>query len=186
MPLFHCPLLPSSRGSLVPLCVLPLQCYQLRIWGNWYFSHQSWFQLVIHPSPAFCMMYSAYKLSKQGDKIQPCPTLFLILNQSIASCPILTFASWPANRFIRRQVSWSGTPISLRIFQFVVIHTVKSFSIVSEAGVDVFLEFPCFLHNPVNAGNLISCSSAFSKLSMYIWKFLVHVLLKPSLKDFWA
>ena len=132
MPLFHCPLLPSSRGSLVPLCVLPLQCYQLRIWGNWYFSHQSWFQLVIHPSPAFCMMYSAYKLSKQGDNIQPCPTLFLILNQSIASCPILTFASWPANRFIRRQVSWSGTPISLRIFQFVVIHTVKSFSIVNE------------------------------------------------------
>ena len=79
---------------------------------------------------------------------------------------------------------WSGIPISLRIFQFIVIHTVKGFSIVSEAGVNVFLEFPCFLHNPTNAGNLISCSSAFYKPSMYIWKFLVHVLLKPSLKDF--
>ena len=73
---------------------------------------------------------------------------------------------------------WSGIPISLRIFQFVVIHTVKGFSVVSEAEVDVFLEFPWFLHDPKKVGNLISGSSAFSKPSFYIWKFLVHVVLK--------
>ena len=66
--------------------------------------------------------------------------------------------------------------------QFVVIHTVKGFSIVNEA--DAFLEFPCFLYDPADVGNLISGSSAFSKPSLYIWKFLVHILLKPSLKDF--
>ena len=68
--------------------------------------------------------------------------------------------------------------------QFVVIHTVKGFSIVSEAEVDVFLEFPCFLYDAASVSNLISGSSAFSKPSMYTWKFSVHVLLKPSLKDF--
>ena len=68
--------------------------------------------------------------------------------------------------------------------QFVVIHTVKGFSIVSEAEVDVFLEFPCFLYDSVDIGNLMSGSSAFSKSSLYIWKFSVHVLLKPSWKDF--
>ena len=67
--------------------------------------------------------------------------------------------------------------------QFVVIHTVKGWSVVNEAEVDVFLEFLCFLYDPTNIGNLISGSSAFSKLSFYIWKFSVHVLLKPSLKD---
>ena len=77
----------------------------------------------------------------------------------------------------------SGIHISLRIFQFVVIHTVKGFGIVNEA--DVFLEFPCFLNdNPTDVGSLISDSSAFSKSSLYICKFLVHILLKPSLKDF--
>ena len=65
--------------------------------------------------------------------------------------------------------------------QFVVIHTVKGFSIVNEAEVDVFLEFPCFLYDPTDVGSLISDSPAFSKPSLYIWKFLVHVLLKPSL-----
>ena len=65
-----------------------------------------------------------------------------------------------------------------------MIHTVKGFSIVNEAEVDIFLELPCFLHDPVIAGNLISGSSAFSRSSLYIWKFLVHVLLKSSLKDF--
>ena len=68
--------------------------------------------------------------------------------------------------------------------QFVVNNTVKGFSVVNEAEVDVFLEFPCFLYDPANVGNLISVSSAFSKGSLYIQKFSVHVLLKPSLKDF--
>ena len=68
--------------------------------------------------------------------------------------------------------------------QFVVIHTVKGFSVLNEAEFDVFLEFPCFLYDPTDAGNLISGSSAFYKPSLYIRKFLVHVLLKPILKDF--
>ena len=68
--------------------------------------------------------------------------------------------------------------------QFVVIHTVKGFSMVNEAEVDVLLEFSCFLCDLMNVGNLISGSSAFSKSSLYIWKFLVYILLKPSLKDF--
>ena len=68
--------------------------------------------------------------------------------------------------------------------QFVVIHTVKGFSLVNEVEVDVFLKFPCFFNDPTYVANLISGSSAFSQSSLYIWKFLVHVLLKPSLKDF--
>ena len=64
------------------------------------------------------------------------------------------------------------------------IHIVESFSVVSEAEVDVFLEFSCFFYDPTDVGNLISGSSAFSKSSLNIWKFLVHVLLKPSLEDF--
>ena len=67
---------------------------------------------------------------------------------------------------------------------FVVIHTVKDFSVLSEAEVDVFQEFSCFFYDLMNVINLISGSSAFSKSSLYIWKFLVHILLKPSLKDF--
>ena len=73
-------------------------------------------------SLVFLMMYSAYKLSKQGDNIQPCCTP-PILNQSIVPCPVLTVASWPACRFLRRRVRWPGIPTSLRIFQFVVIYT---------------------------------------------------------------
>ena len=68
--------------------------------------------------------------------------------------------------------------------QIAVIHTVKGFLVVSEAEVDIFLELPCFLYNPTNVGNFVSGSSAFSKPSLYIWKFLVHILLKPNLKDF--
>ena len=74
--------------------------------------------------------------------------------------------------------------MSLRIFQFVVIHTVKSFSIVTEAKVDVFLEFSCFYYDPAVVGNLISGSSAFSKSGLNIWKFLVNILLKPHLENF--
>jgi len=68
--------------------------------------------------------------------------------------------------------------------QFVVIHIVKGFGIVNEAEVDVFLEFSCFFCDPTDASNLIPGSSAFSKSSLYIWKFSVYVMLKSSLKDF--
>ena len=68
--------------------------------------------------------------------------------------------------------------------QFIVIHTVKGFGIVNKAEVDVFLEISCFFDDPMDVGNLTSGSSAFSKSSLNIWKFSVHVLLKPSLGDF--
>ena len=68
--------------------------------------------------------------------------------------------------------------------QFAVIHTVKGFGIVNKAEVDVFPEFSCFLYDPVDVGNLISGSSALSKSSLNIWKFTVHVLLKPGLENF--
>ena len=121
-------------------------------------------------------MYSEYKLNKQGDNIQPWCTPFPIWNQSTVLCVVLTGASWPAYRFLRRQVRWTSTvccdPHS------------KGFSAVNKAEVDVFLELSCFFYDPTYVGNLISGSSAFSKTSLNIWKFLVHVLLKPSLENF--
>ena len=68
--------------------------------------------------------------------------------------------------------------------QFVVIHTVKDFGIVNKAKVDVFLEFSCFFDDPMDVGNLISGSSACSKSSLNIWKFMVHMLLKPGSENF--
>ena len=68
--------------------------------------------------------------------------------------------------------------------QFVVIYTVKGFGIVSKAKADVFLELSCFFDDPTDVGNLISGSSAFSKSNLNIWKFSVHVLLKPGLENF--
>ena len=68
--------------------------------------------------------------------------------------------------------------------QFVVVHTVKGFGIVSEAEVDAFLELSCFSDDPADVGNLISGSSAISKSSLNIWKFSVHILLKPNLDNF--
>ena len=67
--------------------------------------------------------------------------------------------------------------------QFVVIHTVKGFGIVNKAEIDVFLELSCFLDDPEDVGNLISGSSAFSKTSLNIWKFMFYVLLKPGLEN---
>ena len=68
--------------------------------------------------------------------------------------------------------------------QFIVIHTVKGFGIVNKAEIDIFLELSCFFNDPADAGNLISGSSAFSKSSLNIWKFMIHVLLKPGLENF--
>ena len=68
--------------------------------------------------------------------------------------------------------------------QFIVIHTVKGFGIVNKAEIDVFLELSCFFDDPADVGNLISGFSAFSKTSLNIWKFMVHVLLKPDLENF--
>ena len=68
--------------------------------------------------------------------------------------------------------------------QFVVIHTVRGFGIVNKADVDVFLELSCFFDDPADVGNLLSGSSAFSKSSLNIWKFMVHILLKHGLENF--
>ena len=71
-----------------------------------------------------------------------------------------------------------------RFSQFVMIHTVKGFGRVDETEVDVFLEIPSFLYDPTNVGNLISGNFSFSKSILDIWKFLVHIMLKPSMEDF--
>ena len=97
---------------------------------------------------------------------------------SSSNCCFLTV------RFLKRQVRWSCIPISFIIFQFIVIHTVKGFGIVNKAEIDVFLELSCFFSDPVDVGNLIPGSSAFSKASLNIWKFTVHILLKPGLENF--
>ena len=137
------------------------------------------------------MMYSAYKLNKQGDSTQPWCTPFTILNQTFVPCPVLTVASWPAQVSLTFHVSQeAGNVVLFSPFfffwecSFVVIHTAKGFRVVNEAEVVIFLEFPCFFYDPMDVGNLVSGSSAFSKSSLYLLSFLVHVLLKPSLKDF--
>ena len=135
-------------------------------------------------TPAFHMMYSAYKLNKKSDNIQLCHNPFSIFNQSVVPCKDLTVASWPPYRFLRRQVRWSGIPISLRIFQFVVIHKVKGFLIVNEAEVDVFLKFPYFLCDPTMLAiwSLVplpflnpACKSE-SSWFMYHWSLACRIL----------
>ena len=104
---------------------------------------------------------------------------------------IPSVASWPVYRFLRRQVRWFDVPISW-IFQFVVIHTVKGFSVVSEA--DVFLAFSCFFYDPMDVDNLISASSAFLNPSwtsgsfqfMYCWSLAWRILsITSSLRNYW-
>ena len=133
--------------------------------------------------PHIHMMYSAYKLNKQGDNIQPWCTHFPIWNQSIVPCLILTPASWHAYKFLRRQVRWSGIPIFLRIFHSDP-HSQRLYHINWSRNKCFFLEFLCFFKDPADVGNLIFGSSAFLKSSLYNWKFYVHVLLKHRLKDF--
>ena len=115
--LFHSPLSPSLRcffssSSLPAIRVVPSAYLRLLIF----------LPTIVIPScdlssPAFCMMYSTYKLNKQGDNIQAWCTPFTIWNQSVVLCPVLPVASWPAYRFLRRQVRLSDILISLRIFQ---------------------------------------------------------------------
>ena len=135
-------------------------------------------------SPMFLMMYSAYKLNKQGDNIQPWHTPFSIWNQSVVPCPFTTcFLTCIQISQEAGQVVWYS-----QLFQnfphFIVIPTVKDFGIVNKAEIDVFLELSCFLDAPMDVGNLISGSSAFSKSSFNIGMFTVHVLLKPGLENF--
>ena len=87
-------------------------------------------------------------------------------------------------QFLRRQVRWSGIPISWKIFRSLLWSTQSKTGIVNKAEIDVFLELSCFFHDPADHANLISASSAFSKTSLNIWKSTVHVLLKPGLENF--
>ena len=135
-------------------------------------------------SLGFHIMNSAYKLNKQSDNIV---LSYSFLSFETVSCSM----SDSKYRFLTYiQVSQESSKVVwyshfFKYFlQFAVIHTVKAFSLVNEAEVDVSLEHPCFLHNPMNVGNLISCSSASLKPRLYIWNFSVYVLLKPRLKNF--
>ena len=80
------------------------------------------------------------------------------------------------------QVVWYS-PLFQNFLQFIVIHTVKGFGIVNKAEIDVFLELSCFFNDPMDVGHSISGTSASSKTSLNIWKFMVHVLLKPGLEN---
>ena len=123
-------------------------------------------------------------LNKQGDNIQPCHTSFnfepISCSRSGSKCCFLTCVQISQEA---GQVVWYS--LLLKNFpQFIVIHTVKGFGIINKAEVDVFLELSCFFNDPVDVGNLISSSSAISKASLNIWRFMVHVLLKPGLENF--
>ena len=109
---------------------------------------------------------------------------FPYLEPSVVPCPVLAVASWPAYRFLKRQVRWSGIPIFWRIFHSLLWSTQSGFGIVNKAEIDVFLELSCFFNDPTDVGNLISGSSAFPKSSLNIWEFMVHILLKPGLENF--
>ena len=128
-------------------------------------------------------MYSVYKLNKQDDNIQPWHTPFPIWNQSVVPCPVLTcFLTCIQLSQEAGDVVWYAH-LFQNFPQFIVIHTVKGFGIDNEAEIDVFLELSCFFDDPVDVGNLISGSSAFSKTSLNVWKFTIHVLLKLGLEN---
>ena len=119
--LCHSPLLLSSRGSSSSLSAI-------RVVSSAYLRLLIFLLVILTPacassSLAVRMMYSAYKLNKQNDNIQLWRTPFPIWNQSAVLCPVLTVASWPAYRFCRKQVKWSGIPISLRIFHILLWST---------------------------------------------------------------
>ena len=135
-------------------------------------------------SLAFCMMYSAYKLNKQGDctaLVYSFPNLEPVCcSMPGSNCCVLTCIQISQEA---GQVVWCCHLLE-NFPQFVVIYTVKGFRIVNKAKADVFLELSCPFYNLTDIGNLSSCSSAFSKSSLNIWKFSVHILLKPSLENF--
>ena len=111
--LFHSPLSPSSKGSLVPLSFLPLAV------SSAYLRLIFLLEILIPACDSSSLAFTQctlHKLNKHGDNIQPLSTPFPILNQPIVPCMVLTVASWPAYRFLREQVMWSGISISWRIF----------------------------------------------------------------------
>ena len=128
-------------------------------------------------------MYSACKLNKHGYNIAftySFPDLEPVCcSMSSSNCCFLTCIkiSQEASQVLWYSHFFKNFP------EFVVIHTIKGFGIVNKAEIDVFLELSCFFGNLTDVGNLISGSSIFSKSSLNIWNFMVHVLLKPGLED---
>ena len=133
-------------------------------------------------SPGFHMMYSAYKLNKQGDNIQLWHTPFPILNQSIFSCLVLTIASWPAYRFVRRQIRWPDIPMSWRIFHSLLWSTQSK--VWCTQWNRIFLEFSCFFYDPTHVAMSMGPLSvelhfyAPPKLKKKMWKKSKWVYLK--------
>ena len=144
---------------------MPLEWYHLHIWGCWYL-----------PAILISACDSSSPAYKQSDNIQPWYTPFPMLNQSFVPYLVLTVASWPKYRFLRGQVRWSGTLISLKLFHSLLWSTQTRFQCSQwSRNRCFFLEFSCFLYDPTKVSNLISSSSAFSELSLHIWKFSVHI-----------
>ena len=128
-------------------------------------------------------MYSAQKLNKQSDNIQPWCTPLPIWNQSVVPCLVLSLL--PDLHIGFSRVKSGGLVCSsLSKFSTVYCDPHKGFGIVNKAEIDDFLELSCFFNDLVDVGNLISGSSVFSKTSLNIWKFTFHVLLKPGLENF--
>ena len=130
-------------------------------------------------------MYSAYKLNKQGNNIQPCCTLFPIWNQSVVPYPLYnccfltcTEVSQEAGRVVWYSHLFQNFPV------YCDPHSQRLWHSQYSRNRYFFLELSCFFNDPADVGNLISGSSAFSKPSLNIWKFTVHLLLKPGLENF--
>ena len=137
-------------------------------------------------SPAFHVMYSAYKLNKQGDNIQPWPTPFQILepvccSMSSSNCCFLTCMQISQGA---GQVVWYSH-LFQNFPQFIVIHTVKGFGIDNKAEIDIFLELSCFFDHPTDVGNLISGPLPFLNPP---WNLEVHgsCIAEAWLGEFWA
>ena len=125
----------------------------------------------VSSSSAFRMMYSAYNLNKHWDNMQLCDTYYPFLKQSVVSCLVLTFASCTVYKVSQETGKVVRYSYLLKNFpQFVMIHIVKSFSVVIEAEID-FFKFPCLFCDPMDVGNFSSGFSALSKSNLHIWKF---------------
>ena len=150
-----------SSFTFIRRLLVPLSSSAIRVVSSAYLRSLIFFPAILTPagtssSLAFHMIYSAFKLNKQGDNILPWHTPFPIWNQSVVSWQVLTIVSWLAYRFFRRQVRCSSLPHLLNFSTLCCDPHSKGFSAVNEAEVDVFLEFSCFFYDPMDVCNLIS------------------------------
>ena len=143
-----------------------------------------WIPACASSRPAFLIIHSAYKLISRVT-IYSLDVLLSNLQSVCCSMSSSNYCFFTCIQISQEagQVAWYSH-LFQNFPQFIVIHTVKGFGIVNKAEIDVFLELSCFFDDPADVGNLISGSSAFSKTSLNIWKFTVHVLLKPGLENY--